>query len=86
MVIAVTILVWVINLWGGRAMPMIQNIMLVIHVFGFMAITIILWVLSPRVPAKVAFTHFTKGGGWHSTGLTLMIGQVSAIYAVICKS
>lgn len=86
MVIAVTMLVWAMNLWCGRAMPMIQNIMLVIHVFGFMAITIVLWVLSPRAPAKVTFTHFTNGGGWHSMGLTLMIGQVSAIYAVICES
>ena len=86
MVIAVTLLVWAINLWGARAMPMIQNIMLVIHIFGFLAVTVVLWVLSPRTSAKVAFTGFTNSGGWNSLGLSLMIGQISAIYAVICES
>jgi hypothetical protein len=86
MVIAVTILVWVANLWGARAMPMIQNIMLVIHVFGFMVITIMFWVLAPRASTEVTFTHFTNGGGWNSMGLSLMIGQISAIYASICES
>lgn len=86
MVIGVTLLVWAVNLWGARAMPLIQNIMLMIHVFGFMAITIVLWVLSPRATPKVTFTQFTNSGGWNSIGLSLMIGQISAIYAIICAS
>lgn len=86
MVIAVTILVWVLNIWGARIMPMFQNIMLVVHVFGFLAIIIVFWVLSPRATAEVTFTQFTNTGGWSSTGLALMVGQLSAIYACICKS
>ncbi|KAF2477510.1 GABA permease-like protein [Lindgomyces ingoldianus] len=85
MVIAVTILVWVLNIWGANLMPVFQNVMLMIHVFGFLAIIIILWVLSPRAPAKVTFTQFTNGGGWNSMGLALMVGQISAIYACICS-
>lgn len=84
MVIAVTLLVWVLNIWGSKFMPVFQNIMLVIHVFGFLAIIIVFWVLSPRATAEVTFTHFTNGGGWSSTGLALMVGQLSAIYACIC--
>ena len=56
MVIAVTIVVWFLNIWGSRAMPLIQNIMLAIHVFGFLAIIIVLWALAPRNTAKVTFT------------------------------
>ncbi|EMD93073.1 hypothetical protein COCC4DRAFT_196681 [Bipolaris maydis ATCC 48331] len=85
MVIAVTLLVWVLNIWGSKFMPVFQNIMLVIHVFGFLAIIIVFWVLSPRATAEVTFTHFTNGGGWSSTGLALMVGQLSAIYACICS-
>jgi amino acid transporter len=85
MVIAVTILVWFMNVYGARAMPLIQNIMLVLHVFGFLAIIIVLWVLSPRASTEVTFTQFTNGGGWNSMGLALMVGQISAIYACICK-
>ncbi|CAE7187628.1 Amino acid permease 2 [Pyrenophora teres f. teres] len=85
MVIAVTILVWALNIWGSKFMPLFQNVMLVVHVFGFLAIIIVFWVLSPRATAEVTFTHFTNEGNWSSTGLALMVGQVSAIYACICS-
>ncbi|EOA83172.1 hypothetical protein ACJQWK_00061 [Exserohilum turcicum] len=85
MVIAVTILVWALNIWGSRIMPVFQNIMLIVHVFGFMAIIIVFWVLSPRATAEATFTNFTNGGSWSTTGLALMVGQVSAIYACICS-
>lgn len=85
MVIAVTILVWALNVFCVRSMPMFQNVMLLIHVFGFLTIIIVFWVLSPRNSAEVTFTQFTNGGGWGSMGLTLMVGQLSAIYACICS-
>ncbi|EAT79626.1 hypothetical protein HBI56_150380 [Parastagonospora nodorum] len=85
MVIAVTVLVWALNIWGTRGMPMFQNVMLVIHVLGFLTIIIVFWVLSPRNSAEVTFTQFTNSGGWSSMGLTLMVGQLSAIYACICS-
>jgi choline transport protein len=86
MVIAVTFLVWVGNLWGSKTMPIFQNVMLVVHVFGFLAIIIVFWVLSPRATAEVTLTQFTNTGNWNSTGLALMVGQISAIYACICTS
>jgi amino acid transporter len=86
MVIAVTAIVWVLNIWGTKTMPLIQNIMLVIHVCGFLAVIIVLWVLAPRNSAKTTFTSFTNEGGWSTMGLSLMVGQISAIYACICKS
>lgn len=85
MVIAVTIIVWAMNIWGTKGMPMFQNVMLVIHVFGFLTVIIIFWVLSPRSTAEATFTQFTNSGGWSTTGLALMVGQLSAIYACICK-
>jgi choline transport protein len=86
MVIAVTILVWVLNIWGSKYMPIFQNVMLVVHVFGFLAIIIVFWVLSPRATTEITFTQFPNAGNWSSTGLALMVGQVSAIYACICTS
>ncbi|CAI6333626.1 unnamed protein product [Periconia digitata] len=84
MVIAVAILVWYLNIWGERFMPLFQNVMFGFHIVGFLVIIIILWVLSPRLSAKATFTEFTNSGGWNSMGLSLMVGQVSAIYACIC--
>lgn len=83
-VFAVVLLVYAMNVWASNAMPMINNIFLVLHVFGFLAIVVTLWALSPRNTAVVVFTQFTNGGGWSSMGLALMVGQISAIYACIC--
>ncbi len=85
MVFAVTLLVWALNVYGSKAMPLFQNVMLMVHVFGFLAIIIVFWTLNPRNTAEVTFTQFTNSGGWNSTGLALMVGQISAIYACICK-
>ncbi|KAF2497948.1 GABA permease-like protein [Lophium mytilinum] len=85
MVIAVTVIVWALNVYGTKTMPLVQNIMLVIHVCGFLAIIIVLWVLAPRNSAKTTFTQFTNEGGWSTMGLSLMVGQISAIYACICS-
>ncbi|KAG4441644.1 hypothetical protein IFR05_002851 [Cadophora sp. M221] len=84
-VFAVTLIVWVLNVWGSRAMPLIQNLMLIVHVGGFLAILIIFWVLAPHNTAEVVFTRFTNDGGWSTMGLSLMVGQISALYGLICS-
>ncbi|KAF2808667.1 GABA permease-like protein [Mytilinidion resinicola] len=86
MVIAVTVIVWALNVYGTKTMPLVQNIMLVVYVCGFLAIIIVLWVLAPRNSAKTTFTQFTNEGGWSTMGLSLMVGQISAIYACICSN
>jgi choline transport protein len=47
-VFAVTLIVWAMNVYVSRAMPLIQNMMLIVRVGGFLAIMIIFWVLSPH--------------------------------------
>lgn len=85
LVIGITLVVFVANVWGARAMPMFQNLMLVVHVFGFISVIAVFWALAPHNSAEITFTRFTNGGGWNSMGLALMIGQISAIYACICS-
>ncbi|KAK5133377.1 hypothetical protein LTR08_007811 [Meristemomyces frigidus] len=77
---AITLMVYAGNIWGGRGMPVFQNVMLILHVFGFLTIIVMIWVLAPRNSASVVFTQFTNGGGWSSIGLSLMVGQITAIY------
>lgn len=66
-------------------MPLFQNLMLILHVSGFLAIVICMWVLAPKASARAVFTEFTNEGGWSTTGLSLMVGQISAVYACICS-
>ena len=84
-VFAVVLVIFILNIWGNDLMPFINNVLLVGHIFGWLAIIVVLWILSPRNPGKVVFTQFTNEGGWSTMGLSLMVGQISAIYACICK-
>jgi choline transport protein len=83
MVIGITIIIYFLTVWGAEAMPMFQNLMLIIHCVGFVVVVVVLLVLAPRNPASVVFTQFINGGGWNSMGLSLMVGQISALYALI---
>ncbi|THW81708.1 amino acid transporter [Aureobasidium pullulans] len=85
LVIGITLVVWATNIWGSRAMPVFQNIMMIVHVLGFLVIIVMIWVLAPRNTASDVFGTFTNSGGWSSMGLSLMVGQVSAVYACICS-
>ncbi|KAK4229729.1 GABA permease-like protein [Podospora fimiseda] len=86
-VIGVTVVVWAGNVYCGRWMPLFQNIMLGFHVFGFVVLVSVFWVLSPHATPRETFLQFPiDSAGWtSSTGLSLMVGQISAIYACICS-
>lgn len=86
LVFAMSLVLFCANVWGAKHLPMIQNVLLVVHVFGFFAVIIVLWVMAPRNSAEVVFTQFNNEGGWSSMGLSLMVGQISAIYGGICTS
>ena len=86
LVIAITLIICAFNIWGTEIMPFFNNIMLVLHVFTLLVIVISFWTLSPRNTTKVTFFQFRNDGGWNSLGLSIMIGQISAVYACICES
>ena len=83
-VFAVALIVYSLNVFAARALPLLQNFLLVFHVFAFTAIIIILWVVGRVQSAKAVFTEFENFGGWSSVGLSLMIGQINAVYVAIC--
>lgn len=66
-------------------MPSLQNAVLVVHVFGFVAIAVVLWVLGPHVSAHDGFLNFENAGGWSSMGMALLIGQVTPVGALGCE-
>jgi choline transport protein len=71
------------NTWGAKQLPLIEGIILVLHIFGFAAVLIVLWVLSPRNTASEVFTSFQNDGGWSTMGLSILVGQVTTIYGLI---
>ena len=71
-----------VNVWGTRIFPILQNVIMVIHMFGFVAVIVVLWVLAPHVDASTAIFEFTNLGGWSSMGLALMVGQLTNVFAL----
>ena len=72
-----------INTTLARQLPSIEGIILVLHIFGFIAILIPLWLLAPLGNAHDVFTTFNDGGNWHSTGLAVLVGVLSPQLALI---
>lgn len=71
------------NTVAAKQLPMIEGIILVFHIFGFAAVLIVLWVLSPKITSSEVFGSFDNEGGWSGMGLSLLVGQVTAIYGLI---
>jgi choline transport protein len=63
-------------------LPLIEGIVLILHLVGFFAIIIPLWVMAPRADPQVLL-DFSNNGGWSSTGLSAMIGLTSPLSVLI---
>lgn len=66
------------NTVGAKHLPLFESVILFLHIFGFFAILIPLWVLAPKAPAKEVFTSFSNYGGWSSVGAACIVGQLTA--------
>lgn len=84
-VLAVVLVSGIFNIFFSRYFPILNNISMVLHITGFVAVVIVLWVLAPHPPASEVFLHFENSGGWPTTGLALMVGQISAIAGLGCS-
>jgi hypothetical protein len=82
-VIAIIAFATIFNTFLAQRLPMIERLVLIIHLLGFFAIVIPLWISAPRNSAKDVFTEFSNAGGWSSTGLSVMAGILSPIYALL---
>lgn len=76
---------YVSNIWGHDIWPRVQNGLMVLHVLAFLAVVVTLWCLAPHRTARDVFTDFSNSGDWNSLGLSLMVGQISAIYSILGK-
>lgn len=76
LVIALITFCQLFNTFLANNLPLVEGIVLILHIGGFFAILIPLWVLGERSDTKEVFTTFTDGGGckfWHITYLQNMV-------------
>lgn len=83
LVIAITAFCIIFNTFLAKRLPIVEGMVLIIHILGFFAVLIPLWVLGPRSSASDVFTDFLNLGGWSTTGLAFMVGLLSPVYTLI---
>jgi choline transport protein len=72
----------VFNTVLAARLPLIEGTVLILHLAGFFAIIIPLWVMAPRAHPHVLL-EFSNNGGWSSTGVSAMIGLTSPMSVLI---
>jgi choline transport protein len=80
--IAVTGVCGIFNTFLARKLPLVEGCVLILHILGFFAIMIPLWILAPRTDAKTVFTSFNNNG-WSATGLSVLVGIISPAVSLI---
>ena len=83
LVIAVATFSIIFNTLLARKLPLVEGTVLVLHIFGFFAIFITLWVLAPRTPASEVFGQFQDNAGWGNVGLACLVGQLAPIFSLL---
>nr|POE65031.1 putative amino-acid permease c15c4.04c [Quercus suber] len=81
--IAVVATAAVFNTLIARKLPVIENVMLVLHVIGFLAILVTLWITAPKAPSSEVWTGFTDTADWPTTGLAFCVGLTGSITSLI---
>ncbi|KAJ4986412.1 amino acid transporter [Stagonosporopsis vannaccii] len=83
LVFAVSAFNIVFNTFLVRRLPLIESIVLVVHIFGFFAILVVLWVTGPISDAQTTFTTFNDFGGWNSFGWATLSGLVAVVLPLL---
>ncbi|KAI5206328.1 hypothetical protein AUEXF2481DRAFT_179093 [Aureobasidium subglaciale EXF-2481] len=81
--IAVMILAIMFNTVLAQQLPALEGVALLLHMLGFFAVIIPLWVMGPRRNPYDALMNVTNNGGWPSTGISAMIGMSASPLSVL---
>ncbi|KAK6398405.1 hypothetical protein LTR81_025523 [Elasticomyces elasticus] len=71
------------NIFLAVRLPLVEALILLLHVAGVFIVIIPLWVMAPRGNAHDTIMVFTNNGGWWDTGLASVIGMVPTIGLLI---
>ncbi|KAK5726664.1 hypothetical protein LTR15_002552 [Elasticomyces elasticus] len=81
--IAIVALCTFFNIFLAVRLPLVEALVLLLHVAGVFIVIIPLWVTAPRGNAHDTIMVFTNSGGWWDTGLASVVGMVPTIGLLI---
>ncbi|KAJ5682362.1 GABA permease [Penicillium macrosclerotiorum] len=80
-VFAMVLVIYIFNVYAADLMPVLNNLLMILHVLSWTVVLIVLWAMAPHQSAEAVFiTQWKNLGGWSSMGISVLIGQISAIY------
>ena len=82
-IFAVLTFCFIFNAFLASKLPLLEGVVVILHVCGFFAILIVLWVLADVSPASEVFTSFNNGGGWATQSASCMVGILSPVFSFI---
>ncbi|KAH6838430.1 amino acid/polyamine transporter I [Alternaria alternata] len=71
------------NIVCVRKLPLIEGIGFALHVAGFFAFIVVLWIMGPQSNIKTVLTNFEDRSGWGSNGLSTLIGMLGPVVTLI---
>jgi choline transport protein len=72
--IAITLSSIIWNTVLVNKLPLMEGIALSLHILGFFAFIVVLWVMGPRSNVKDTWTKFEDPSGWGNKGLATLVG------------
>jgi amino acid transporter len=83
LIIAVASVAILFNTLLARKFSLVEGTVLILHIFGFIAIFITMWVLGLRSPPNQVFRSFQDNAGWGNIGLSCLVGQLAPIFSLL---
>lgn len=83
LLIAVAVVAVFFNTFLIKKLSMIEAAILLLHVFGFIAILVPLWVTSPQKAPRDVFFDFQDNGDWGSIAGACVLGVLSPVFSFI---
>lgn len=81
--IAVVTVCVIVNTFLVRKLPLIEGFVLVLHICGFFAVLIPLWIFAPKAPHSEVWAELRNNAGWPSNGLAFLVGITSSVNSLI---
>ena len=78
LIIAILLFSALFNTFLAQRLHLVEGCILILHICGFFAIIIPLWVMSPLADSKEVWTSFYDPG-WGSQGLSTLVGIVASV-------
>lgn len=72
-----------LNKFLTKYLPLMEIIVLVLHVAAFFAFLILVWVTVKKASAEEVFTSWSNGGGWSTTGVSSLVGLFNPLWCFI---